>query len=503
MSEVLRDGGPVETHAPVPATPAGSKPLGGLVGAGLRWSLATQVGLRAATFLSGVVLARILVPEDFGVYAVALAAINLLLSISDAGLILAVIQWRGDLEEVKSTAFTLTLTVSVGLYLLCFALAGPFAELMGSPQAVGVLRLMALAVVMDGFTAVPAATLHRAFRQDRMAIAELAAVPVNIGVSVVLAVLGAGAWSLAWGRLAGGLVSTSLVLLLASFRPRFGFDPALARTLLRFGLPLATTLLIEAALLNLDYVVVGHLLGPTALGFYLLAFNVSSWPISVIRATVRRVSIAGFSRLQGDEEALAAGFARSFGLLMTVTVPVALLLALLAPPLIRFVYGERWSAAADVLRFLAVLGGVRVATSLVFDVLVASGRPRAPLWLQLTWLAALAPALVAGTRLDGIRGTAVAHAVVGITLVLPLFLLALRPLGVSLTRIARELARPAAAALLASIVCLGLLQAFRLPLAQLVVAGGGAASAYALVVVPLDRIRHYLRRRASIPGRHA
>ena len=150
--------------------------------------------------------------------------------------------------------------------------------------------------------------MTRAFQQRRRAVADLVALVPSSVVSIVLAAQGHGAMSLAYGSLVGNLTATTLVLVLAPARPLPGWRRNDAAALLRVGLPLAGTSLVLLATMNVDYVVVGRQLGTTALGLYLLAFNLSSWPSNLLSIAVRRVAIPGFARLAGDRAELEQAF---------------------------------------------------------------------------------------------------------------------------------------------------------------------------------------------------
>ena len=138
-----------------------------------------------------------------------------------------------------------------------------------------------------------------------------------------------------------------LVFRFAGVPVQAGFDPAIASRLMAFGIPLAASLGVEAVLLNTDYIVIGHDETAALLGFYLLAFNVSTWALSVITAAVRYVSVAGFSRLsEVDRGPCRPAWRRSVPLLVTVLLPIAVLTACLGSPLIEVLYGARWLPAA-------------------------------------------------------------------------------------------------------------------------------------------------------------
>ncbi len=145
--------------------------------------------------------------------------------------------------------------------------------------------------------------------------------------------------SLAYGSLAGNVTATALVLVLAPARPLPGWRRDDAVALLRVGLPLAGTSLVLLATLNVDYVVVGRQLGTTALGLYLLAFNLSSWPSNLLSIAVRRVAIPGFARLADERAELESAFTRSLRALSVAGFLLAAPLAALAPSVLGVVYG--------------------------------------------------------------------------------------------------------------------------------------------------------------------
>jgi len=455
--------------------------------------------LRLAMVLSGIALARVLAPADFGVYAVALAVTNILMSFNDVGMGFAIVRWRGDVAAAASTAQTIVGVTSIVLYTACFAGSSALADGFDSPESAGVLRLLSSILLIDGIITVPRGLLYREFRQDRLTVGEVASIPVSVSVSIGAAVAGAGAWSLAFGTLAGALVNGSLVLKLAPFVPRPAFDRQVAAQLMRFGIPLGGGSLVEHTLLNIDYLIIGSILGPVPLGFYLLAFNISSWPSTVMTQAIRRVSIAGFSELSDDDAAWKAGFAHSFGVLVTLLVPMVAGLVVLAGPVVLFVYGDKWLASVETLRFLAVLGGARVLSGFVWDLLVGLGRSQLALFIRLIWLAVLLPALIIGTNRGDIRGTALAHSVVALGLALPLFALVLAHIGVDLRALAGRVTRPLMGAAAASLVGLGTLAALDATtgtgaalgpnLLRILVVGPLMLGAHALIAVGWRNIR--------------
>jgi O-antigen/teichoic acid export membrane protein len=469
---------------------AGSDTLGSKVGKGLAWSTVNTVVGRVGQLFVGIVLARLIAPSEFGVFAAALVVLSVVVSISELGVSVAIVQ-AADREEVDRIAPVVT-TVSVasgaGLAALMALLAPWLAQALGAPAAAGPIRVLALSLVIAGLSATPSACIQREFRQDRKLIADTVSFVVTTVVAVVMASAGFGAWSLAWSRVVGNVVLFGFTFALAPARYRPAWDAALARRLLRFGLPLAGASIVVFAVMNVDYAVIGNILGPTQLGIYVLAFNLSGWPVGAFSSTVRAVSLPAFSELRSDPLRHQASFGRALGMLFVPVVPACVLLGVLGHPLVRFVYGARWSDAGGPLAFLAVVGASRVALELAYDFLVSAGKSDDALCLNLLWLVSLVPMLIVAAHVGGITAVAAGHVVALCLVVLPAYMKVLRGLGVTVASVVGPISRPLVGGALMALTALAALAVMPGDLTRLVAGGTLSLVVYALVVgLPLWR----------------
>jgi len=301
-------------------------------------------------------------------------------------------------------------------------------------------------------------------------------------VSIGLAWAGLGAMSLAVGRIAGAVAAAILYLTFSPEPLRFGFDRARARALLRYGTPLAGSTVVVFAVTNVDQFVVGRVLGATALGFYVLALNLATWPVTIFSLPVRNVAPAAFARLQHDHAAMRAAFLSAAALLCAVALPVCLVIGGSAEPLIMFAYGARWLPASRVLLSLSLLAALTIFFQLAYDYFVVLARTRVVFTVQLGWLLALIPALIVGARLGGIAGVGAAEAAVAGGVILPWYLHELKGAGIRRRMLGSRLWLPLAGAAAAGVAAAGTARVMPSNLAALAVSGVAGLAIVGLLV---------------------
>ncbi|MEO6702931.1 MAG: lipopolysaccharide biosynthesis protein [Jatrophihabitantaceae bacterium] len=469
-----------------PKVAATDRALGQRIRRGAMWSAASTLIMRFANISIMAVVARTLAPRDFGVFAVAMTVHAIVSSIAELGVASCLVRADVDLDELAPTVAAVSLISSTALAGGMYAFARPLSSALGSSDAAGPMRVMAIAVLLVGVFAVPGANLAREFRQDKQFLANIGGFIAANSLLLVLATHGGGALSFAWSRVVGQFVIGTVMTMLVDRRYR----PALAtkhlRFVLGFGLPLAGANLLNFALLNTDYVFIGHLLGPVELGVYMLAFNISSWPSSLMSTMLNSIAMPAFSRVKHDVALLEAALVRAATALAFVALPVCALTATLAHPLVRTIYGDRWNNAADVLAVLAVYGAISVLCLLFANALSGLGQTRLLLIAQFPWIGCLVPAMAIGVHVNGIVGAAWAHIVVVCLVALPFYLYMLkRSAPIRITAIARGVAPVLAAALLAAGTATLVAHALPGPALQLLGGGSAGSVVYLLFAVPI------------------
>jgi O-antigen/teichoic acid export membrane protein len=468
-----------------PTSPGASSAFG--------WSLANTVVSRLATLGIGIVLARVLGPEEFGTFAVALIALMAVLSFNELGVSLAIVRWPENPKRIVPTVNTISVCGSVLFCGAAFAAAPAFTSAMGDPEATDVVRVLILSVLVNGIVASPAALLQRTFREKPRMVIDQVNVWAGSILSLVLALTGMGAMSLAIGRLGGSVIAAVLFLAVSPLPYRFGLDRSLLGPLLRFGLPLAGTSIIVFVVGYADQVIVGSVLGAVFLGFYVLAFNLSSFPVGIVSQPLRRVAPAAFSSLQHREMDLQAAFVSLAGIVAAAILPLIAFIAGAAVPLVSFVYGEVWTPAAAALSWLVVGAACRVFCELAYDYLVVKGKSGSVFSVQVGSLVVLIPALIAGALVNGLAGLAAAQAATAVLVILPLYLWRLTRTGIAVRRLAATVWVPVVASVLVGLASWGLAVRLGSPFWSLA-AGGLLAAAVSFVLIyhrraDLNRLR--------------
>lgn len=353
------------------------------------WAYGSYVGGRLGVLLSIAILARLLSPAEFGLVAFALTVTALLDTLADLGVAQALVVARDDVERKADTSWTLGLLIGVALAAATALLAPVAADFYDEDEVAPILVVLGLNFVIRG-----AGTTHYALAQRDIAFrsrtaAELADVLVRGAVGIAAALAGAGAWSLVFGYLAGSTAMTATLWRMIPFRPRFRIRRADARGLLRFGGAIAFLDALSALVANVDYVVVGRVLGQTDLGVYSLGYRLPELLIINLSVVAGLVLFPAFASIGRDRlDSLGEAFLTSLRYTLMVAVPLTIGMIVLAGPIVDVAFGDQWDRAAEVMRVIALFAlavalGIPAGTAYKslerVDILIKLAIPRAAL----------------------------------------------------------------------------------------------------------------------------
>jgi O-antigen/teichoic acid export membrane protein len=348
---------------------------------GVIWKLAS-VGL-SQVLNTGiyVLLARLLVPRQFGIAAMAMVASAFVITYSDCGLGLALVQSDTITEADRSTVFWASTALGAIMALVCIGVAPLVASFYRTPEVRPLLDVLSLSFFFTGLGSTPRSLQLRAMNFRLLEIRIMAAGIVGGVTTIILAVAGTGAWSIIWGDVASAGVSTCLLLALGRWRPRLIFKLSSLRRLSGFGLRYMGGATFTTLNTNADNVLVGGILGQVALGIYSFAYSVILVPMSRLALPVHQLLAPAFARLQNDRAALASSWLRGTRLLLMIFLPGMITVSVVAPDLVRIVFGDKWVGAIPVIRVLAPTCALMSVQGLADAALQAVGSMRTYLWM--------------------------------------------------------------------------------------------------------------------------
>lgn len=354
----------------------------------MAWQAGQLVGVNLIYLVRIVVLGRLLGPDEFGLFAVALVAVDFLLSVTNFGMVPALVQRPDATREHYEAAWTIGLVRALAVSAALVVLAPWVAGLFGEPRATPLLRLLALRPVLDAAASIGVARLRKELRFRPLATLQLVEATVSTVVSIAL-VAPLGVWALVVGPLAAALAFAGLSYVVAPVMPRLRLGGTEAGHLARYGrwiLVMAWAALAGRTLLQLG---ISRQLGAAALGVYFMAGKLAFLPADVSGQVVGSVAFPVFAKLQGDAERGRRVFRMAIVGLAALVVPASLLIVVLAPSLALDVLGEQWEPAIPVIRILALVNVVGILGDVAVPLLQGSGRPDRSAWMDVVQYALL------------------------------------------------------------------------------------------------------------------
>lgn len=354
------------------ATPSSDTPsLRARLFGGTLWMFAMRWSGLLLSVISLTVLARLLEKADFGLVAIASAAIALPTVISDLGVEQAIIRERLPEPGIYNTAWTIR-AIQMTFAAACIYLAGPWiADFYGDPRLAEMLPVLAVAVMLSGMENLWTVSFRKDFKFRRDFAYNLTCKLVAVIATIVLAVVLRSYWALVYGQVAAAALRLTISLFITPEWPR----PTLShwRRIWSFSQWSLVRSLAGYIVAHGDRLVLGRLVTADAIGAYSIGREIAEMPISEISAPVNRALGPGFSKLQREPQRLAQALTKSLGAVATVTFPIAIGLAVTAGQLIPVLLGDGWTAAIPILQILAFASMISAVRGVMGNTLAVIG----------------------------------------------------------------------------------------------------------------------------------
>lgn len=382
--------------------------------AGAVWTLLARFMEQSLGIVSTIILARLLVPDDFGVVAMAMSIAVAMELFSAFSFDTALIQNQKAQRRHYDTAWTLNVAFGIFTSVLLLLLAVPAAHFYKEPRLDAVMFVLALVPFLGGVENIGVVAFQKELDFNKEFRFVLGKKLTGFLTCVTLAFVWKNYWALVAGMLTSRVVGTAMSYWLHPYRPRFAL--AAARELVQFSKWLLINNFLSFLMLRSADFVIGRLSGAHSLGFYNIANQISSLPTTHFVAPINRAVYPAYSKMSADLGMLRQNFINVISIIVMFVLPAAAGISVIAELMVEVFLGPRWSDAAILMQILAFSAAITaMETNMVF-VFLALGTPRTYTWLFGLTAVVLLPLLVWLTQALGTVGAALAHLLTSVVL---------------------------------------------------------------------------------------
>ncbi len=341
---------------------------------GMVWTFAQQFGNQLVGFGVSLVLARILMPEEFGLIGMIAVFISVGQTLVQSGLTQSLIRSPEITNDDYSTVFFYNLVASLFIYILVYIAAPFIAEFYDQEILTNLTRLYCLVFIINAFSAVQQARFTRNMNFKFQTMISLPATLIGGGVGILLAVLDYGVWSLVWSQLAVAGIGSILFWIFSGWTPGFIFKISLFKQHFGFGIKLTLSGLLDTIFNNAYLIIIGKYFAPAQVGYFTRAETMKQLPIKNLSSALNKVTYPLFSKIQDDDVRLKDIYSRLMKIVLFIITPTMVLLGVIAEPLFRFLFTAKWLPAVPYFQILCIVGILYPINAYNLNVLKVKGR---------------------------------------------------------------------------------------------------------------------------------
>ena len=372
------------------------------------WIFALRIITRLFDIIRTLILARLLVPSDFGLIGIALITMSALETFSQTGFESALIRKKSITSQFLDTTWSILLLRGIFLFVVIFVSAPLVATFFKNPHATNVLRVISISLILSGISNIGVLYFTKELEFGKQFTLQISSVIVNTVISIPLAILFRNVWALVLGLLAGSVTYCLMSYLMHPYRPKFKIDSAKAKELFSFGKYVFASSVIIFFITQGDDIFVGRFLGMAALGLYTMAYKLSNTPATEISHTISKIIFPVYSKLQDNKIILREAYLKTTQVIALISFPLAGGLFVLAPELTQHLLGSKWMGMVPAMQILCLLGIMRSIGGPSGSFYYAIGRPDISTKLSSLKLTLLAILIYPLSMKLGITGVAIA-----------------------------------------------------------------------------------------------
>jgi O-antigen/teichoic acid export membrane protein len=278
-----------------------------------------------------------------------------------------------------------------------FALSPLIAQFFDEPRVTEILRVLSVIFVVTTYGSIQEAVIVKQLDFRKRFIPQFARTFSKGAISISLAFMGYGVWSLVWGQVGSTVLVGAIYFIMTRWKPQLIFDARLGRQLMGYGSQLILLGFLSAIVRNIDYIFIGRFMDSSQLGIYTLAYRLPELVIISLVIVVGQALFPAYTKIQNDDEKLRHGFLVMIRYMSLITFPLGMGMLIVAPEFVHVFYTEKWAAAIPVMQVLAIYAAITTLNFNVGDIYKATGRPyllniisiiRIGIAIPLLWIAA-------------------------------------------------------------------------------------------------------------------
>lgn len=338
------------------------------------WTLTQQFGTQGIQFGVSIVLARLLMPAEFGLIGMITVFYAVGNSLMDAGLTQSLIRSKHSSQKDYSTVFFFNLAGSVLIYAIIYFSAPFIADFYNQPSLTSITRVYCLSFLINAFSSIQLTKLTKEMKFKKQMIIALPSLIVSSALGIWLAYHDYGVWSLVWMSLLQAFLNSVQLWIYSKWAPSFVFDLAIFKNHFKFGYKLTLSSLLDTIFTNIYQIIIGRYFLASQVGYYTRASTLRQLPVMNLSKALNKVTYPLFATIQDDDVRLKSVYKQIMQMVLFVIVPVLILMNVLAEPLFRFLFTEKWLPAVPYFQIMAITGLLYPIHAYNLNILKVKGR---------------------------------------------------------------------------------------------------------------------------------
>ena len=387
---------------------------------GISWMSAFRIVTRIIAFVRIIILARLLVPAQFGIFGIATMALTLLEILTETGINVFLVQEKKDVEEHVNDAWLVSMIRGTLIAALIIFTAVPVAAFFNVSESIGIILLIGTVPFIRGFINPSEVKFQKELQFNKEFYFRTAIFALDSLVAVVVSLITHSAIGLVFGLIAGATLEVILSFALIKPTPRLSFNMQKFMKIIHKGKWVTLYGIFNYAGTQGDNVTVGKLLGPGLLGIYQMGYTIATLPLSEVSDVANRVTFPVYSRISEELSRLRRGFLKTTALVSIVSILLGAIIFFFPKELFIFIFGQKWAGTLVVLKPLAIYGAIRGISNTASSLFLALGKQKYVAGITFLRFAVLAASVVPLTLAFGILGTGYSVLLSGIIELLPI-----------------------------------------------------------------------------------